>query len=100
MQPQVFRLSSSNSKCSKAIRRRPGWPKRRLIKAEAKEAYFKALRAEMPELMKIATGRRRRPGAGHLRRGVRCGGRKTGDGCGPRDTGIAKTLLARSRRRE
>ena len=26
--------------------------------------------------------------------------RKTGDGCGPRDAGIAKTLLARSRRRE
>jgi hypothetical protein len=69
--------------------------------AEAKEAYFKALRAEVPELLKIATGRQARPpGAGHLRRGVRSGGRKTGDGCGPRDAGIAKTLLAKSRRRE
>jgi hypothetical protein len=29
--------------------------------AEAKEAYFKALRAEMPELMKIATGKEERP---------------------------------------
>ena len=29
--------------------------------AEAKEAYFKALRAEVPELLKIATGRE----AGH-----------------------------------
>jgi hypothetical protein len=28
--------------------------------AEAKEAYFKALRAEMPELMKIATGKEER----------------------------------------
>ena len=28
--------------------------------AEAKEAYFKALRAEMPELMKIATGEEER----------------------------------------
>ena len=32
-------------------------------------------------------------GAGHFRRGVRGGGRKTGDGCGPRDAGIAKALL-------
>jgi hypothetical protein len=29
--------------------------------AEAKEAYFKALRAEVPELMKIATGKEARP---------------------------------------
>ena len=29
--------------------------------SEAKEAYFKALRAEMPELMKIATGKEERP---------------------------------------
>jgi len=29
--------------------------------AEAKEAYFKALRAEIPELMKIATGKEERP---------------------------------------
>jgi hypothetical protein len=29
--------------------------------AEAKEAYFKALRAEVPELMNIATGREARP---------------------------------------
>ena len=29
--------------------------------AEAKEAYFKALRAEVPELLKIATGREARP---------------------------------------
>ena len=29
--------------------------------AEAKEAYFKALRAEVPELLKIATGRQARP---------------------------------------
>jgi hypothetical protein len=29
--------------------------------AEAKEGYFKALRAEMPELMKIATGKEERP---------------------------------------
>jgi hypothetical protein len=29
--------------------------------AEAKEAYFKALRAEMPELMKIATGKEEQP---------------------------------------
>ena len=29
--------------------------------AEAKEAYFKALRAEVPELLKIATGRQTRP---------------------------------------
>jgi hypothetical protein len=29
--------------------------------AEAKAAYFKALRAEMPELMKIATGKESRP---------------------------------------
>jgi hypothetical protein len=29
--------------------------------AEAKTAYFNALRAELPELMKIATGRRRGP---------------------------------------
>ena len=65
--------------------------------AEAKEAYFKALRAEVPELLKIANGQAgEAPGAGHLRGG----GRKTGDGCGPRDAGIAKTLLARSRRRQ
>jgi hypothetical protein len=29
--------------------------------AEAKEAYFKALRAEVPELMKIAMGKEARP---------------------------------------
>src|ERR1700688_2617277 len=29
--------------------------------AEAKEAYFKALRAEVPELLKIATARQARP---------------------------------------
>jgi len=29
--------------------------------AEAKEAYFNALRAEVPELMKIATGKEARP---------------------------------------
>jgi hypothetical protein len=29
--------------------------------AEAKVAYFKALRAEVPELMKIATGKEARP---------------------------------------
>src|SRR5271166_1436065 len=29
--------------------------------AEAKEAYFKALRAEVPELIKIATGKEARP---------------------------------------
>jgi hypothetical protein len=29
--------------------------------AEAKEAYFNALRVEMPELMKIATGKEERP---------------------------------------
>src|SRR6202048_4884041 len=29
--------------------------------AEAKAAYFEALRAEIPELMKIATGREARP---------------------------------------
>ena len=29
--------------------------------AEAKEAYFKALRTEMPELMKIAAGKEERP---------------------------------------
>jgi hypothetical protein len=29
--------------------------------AEAKEAYFKALRAEVPELLKIATGKEARP---------------------------------------
>ncbi len=29
--------------------------------AEAKEAYFKALRAEIPELIKIATGKKERP---------------------------------------
>jgi hypothetical protein len=29
--------------------------------AEAKEAYFKALRAEVPELMKIAMGKKARP---------------------------------------
>jgi len=29
--------------------------------AEAKEAYFKALPAEVPELMKIATGKDARP---------------------------------------
>lgn len=29
--------------------------------AEAKEAYFKALRAEVPELLKVATGRQARP---------------------------------------
>ena len=29
--------------------------------AEAKEAYFEALRAEIPELMKIATGGKGRP---------------------------------------
>ena len=29
--------------------------------AEAKETYFKALRAEMPELIKIATGKEARP---------------------------------------
>ena len=65
--------------------------------AEAKEAYFKALRAEVPELLKIANGQAgEAPGAGHLRGG----GRKTGDGCGPRDAGIAKTLLARCERRQ
>jgi len=36
--------------------------------AEARAAYFKALRAEVPELMKIAIGKEARPpGAGHLR---------------------------------
>src|SRR5271166_4082354 len=39
--------------------------------AEAKTAYFKALREEVPELMNIATGRERGPRAGHIRRGVR-----------------------------
>ena len=29
--------------------------------AEAKEAYFKALRAEVPELLKIAMGKEARP---------------------------------------
>jgi hypothetical protein len=29
--------------------------------AEVKEAYFRALRAEVPELLKIATGREARP---------------------------------------
>jgi hypothetical protein len=66
--------------------------------AEAKEA-FKALRAEVPELLKIATGRQARPPE-HLRGGIRSGGRKTGDGCGQetralvkrfsRDPGVAK----------
>jgi hypothetical protein len=45
--------------------------------AEAKAAYFKALRAEMPEMIKIATGRT--PRARHLRGGVRGRWRKTGN---------------------
>ena len=39
--------------------------------AEAEEAYFKALRAEVPELMKIAMGKEARPGVGHVCRGIR-----------------------------
>jgi hypothetical protein len=42
--------SSSNSKWSRAIRGRPSLPKRRLINAEAKAAYFQTLRAEVPEI--------------------------------------------------
>jgi hypothetical protein len=63
--PQQFLplRSSNNSKWYKAIRRQPGLPKKRLNMeyAEAKTAYFKALREEMPELTNIATDRQARP---------------------------------------
>jgi hypothetical protein len=49
--------------------------------AESKTAYFKALRAEIPELIKIATGKEARPPElDHLRRGVRGRRRRAGDG--------------------
>jgi len=62
MQQQVFRLrSSSSSKCSKANSLSAKLAEKTIDYAEAKEAYFKALRAEVPELMKIATGKEARP---------------------------------------
>jgi hypothetical protein len=61
MQLQVFRRrSSSNSKCPKAIRRRPGLPKRRLTMRKRK-SLFQGPAAEVPELMKIATRKEARP---------------------------------------
>jgi hypothetical protein len=39
----------------------PKYAEMRTDYAEAKEAYFTALRAEVPELMKIATGKEARP---------------------------------------
>jgi hypothetical protein len=49
--------------------------------AEAKEAYFKALRAEVPGSVNIATGKESRPPeTRHVCCGVRCRRRKTGDG--------------------
>src|SRR5260370_21466163 len=65
-------------------------------KAVAKEAYFKALRAEIPELMKIETGKEERPRELDTFAAVRCRRRKTGNGCGPRDAGIAETIRARN----
>jgi hypothetical protein len=62
MQLQVSRLrSSSNSKCSKAIRQQPNSQKRRLIMEKPKKPISRPLRAEVPELLKIATGRQARP---------------------------------------
>jgi hypothetical protein len=61
MQPQVFRRrSSSNSKCLQGNPSPAELAEKTIDYAEAKEAYFKALRAEVPEMMKIATGKEAR----------------------------------------
>jgi hypothetical protein len=59
---QVFRLRCSNSsKCSKAIHHRRSLPKRQLSTRNRKRRNFKALREELPELVKIAAGKEERP---------------------------------------
>ena len=65
--------------------------------AEAKESYFNALRAEMPELIKIATGGESRPAElDTFAAAFAVAGEKPGGG--RIDTCFAKTILAQSLR--
>jgi hypothetical protein len=67
--------------------------------AVAKEAYFKALRAETPELLKIATGREARPAdAGHFAAAFALAGEKSRRWLRTKRAWFAKTILAQSRR--
>jgi hypothetical protein len=62
MRQPIFRsLSSANSRRYNVIRLPADFARNTIAYAQAKTAYFTALREEMPELINIATGRQPRP---------------------------------------
>ena len=67
--------------------------------SEAKMAYFKALRAGVPELMKIARGKEERPPElDTFAVAFAVAGEEPGKGGGQRDAGFVKTVLGQSGR--
>jgi hypothetical protein len=65
--------------------------------AEAKTAYCQALRAAMPQLINIATGRASAASrAGQVCHGIRARWRKTEDGGGPKDDDFPKAIFGQS----
>ena len=69
-----------------------------IVYADAKTAYFNALRDAAPELMNVAAGREARPTelVRHDGRGVRGRRRKTRNGSGRSDDCFAKTICSQS----